>query len=201
MTVGGPGSRDTRVFSVFLRREDPRPFFSPTPGHGPELRVPIRGRPGIQRPGSCPAHLVPGGEGPGSPPSLPSGLLLSTCLASGMPLPQVLCHTSCLLSPPGSCLTPRSLSRPRSPVSPQVSRLTPGPLSCPRSLSHPMSPVSPQVPYLAPGPCLIPATGLLQSQPIQDGSGLLCCPRDDAVRCTHMLEEGGPPPTPTAWPF
>ena len=34
MTVGGPGSRDTRVFSVFLRREDPRPFFSPTPGHG-----------------------------------------------------------------------------------------------------------------------------------------------------------------------
>ena len=128
--------------------------------------------------------------------------------------PGPLSHPTSPVSSQVPCLTPGPLSHPTFPVSSQVPRLTPGlpshprapilpqvpvsshvpclapgPLSCPRSLSRPRSPVSPQVPYLAPGPCLIPATGLLQSQPIQDGSGLLCCPRDDAVRCTHMLEE------------
>ena len=45
------------------------------------------------------------------------------------------------------------------------------------------------------------ATRLLQSQPVQDGSDLLCCPGNDAVRCTHVLEEGRSLPTPTAWPL
>ena len=146
-----------------MRREDPCPFFSPTPGRGPELRVPIKGRPGIQRPGSCPAHLVPGGERPGSPPSLLSGLLLSTCLAFGMPLPRVLRHTSCLLSRPRfpvssqvPCLTPGSRSRPRSPILPQVPVSSQVPCHTPGPLSRPRSPVSSQVPYLAPGPCLVP---------------------------------------------
>lgn len=74
------------------------------------------------------------------------------------------------------------------PSIPTPTRFPPGPTSVSTVETGPFSKSEPVVSGWQ------EATGLLQSQPIQDGSDLLCCPRDDGARCTHLLEEGGGPP-------